>query len=238
MKKNFWGVFLIIILMILICRKSPHMIGDTDIVAYPESDATNGNVSFNNNLYTLKDFKIPTEYIENKLGKTRALVNDERKYCKIYQISSISQFCAIALENGNGDYYLCINLEYVPKDYGEWIKALHLNDNLTINSVELHNKTTGEVTALEKNIQNSFSQFLLELPSNIQSCQLLNPVSELEKSDDWILISVNIDILGIKNHNISIYSTGYYITNITYNQQCFYIGKEQYSLLRSYFRSK
>lgn len=238
LKKSSWVIFFSIVLMALLLGCSSRITKITKTSAYPEKDYINVEISFDNNLYTLEEFKVPIEYIGDELGQTMVQVKDEKRNCKIYQISNISKSYAVILEYDNNDYYICANFEYEPENYGEWIEALHLNDNLTINNIEFHNEITGNVTDLEKNVQNNFRQSLLELPPEIQSYKLLNPVSELEKSDDWISISADVDILGVKNHSISIYSTGYLVTNITYGEQSFYIGEEQYRLLRNYFQSK
>ncbi len=145
MKKSSWVIFFSIVLMALLLGCSSRITKITKTSAYPEKDYINVEISFDNNLYTLEEFKVPIEYIGDELGQTMVQVKDEKRNCKIYQISNISKSYAVILEYDNNDYYICANFEYEPENYGEWIEALHLNDNLTINNIEFHNEITGNV---------------------------------------------------------------------------------------------
>lgn len=222
-----------LLMVVLLLLNGCSSIEKANVNAFPRDDTLNGNVYFENKVYTLEKPEIPSEYLGNALNDAVVLINEEeeyeRKYWRVYRISNIISSCAIALLNNNdGKYYLCINLEYKPQDFGTWINDLHLGENLTCNSITLHSSTTKIDVSSE-----NFVQLLLGLASDLQNHELPDPLSELHKSDEHILLSVNVERLGIKDHSILIYSNGYLVTNLTYNQQCFYIGEGSYKLLRN-----
>lgn len=186
---------------------------------------------YNNSTYSSRDTKILDNMIENELYSTILTgydsINDifYKKSATIYSIENYSQNCVVAIKfEEDTDYYVYINLNYIPTTLGQLINDLNLEETMIFNSVWYeYEKNNSETDTIEfPNVSCEIIWDMLLDDTSVKNIQ--NETISYDK-----IIDINLDIaqLGYKDITIFLSSDGYLIIDIFNERYNFYIGKEK-----------
>jgi len=149
----------------------------------------------------------------------------------VYSIKNISTKCAIAIKFEEDDnYYVYVNYSYKPKNLGEFIGDLNLNNIIQFGTIYYN---YWDENLEYKNIEFYDVDNKLILEMLFDNMNLENIYNDAEKGymseryADKIDISVNIPLLGYKNIGMSLTDKGYLLTNILDTGKGFYIGEDK-----------
>ncbi len=148
----------------------------------------------------------------------------------VYEINGINTAAAVAVSyNGfAGQYAVYTDHWYHPETLGDFIDVLNLRENLTFGTIyhtfwEYESYMTVEYKISDPSIIWDM------LMSHVDLKNVVNEVTDYDMSfyKESMSISVNVDILGVKNVSLSVTENGYIQTNILATRKLFYIGEEK-----------
>lgn len=198
---------------------------------------------FDSATYTTTATWIDEDKLDCKIGISDADgydIYDDREYkigVTVYSINGISKDAAVAVSyDGTPSMYaVYICTAYKPQTLGEFIDALGLRENLTFGSIYHTSYVYESYMTVEYSISDTsviwnmlLSDGTLENAADEGSDNEMSYYNELMTSyKESMSVSVNVDILGIKNVSLGVTENGYLTTNILGTRKLFYIGEDK-----------
>lgn len=148
----------------------------------------------------------------------------------LYYINGISPDAAVAVsyDGFEGQYAVYTDNWYYPETLGEFIDSLNLRENLTFGTIyhtfrEYESYMTVEYKITDPSVIRDM------LLTHVDLKNVANEVTDEDMSHyrESMSISVNVDILGIKNVSLAVTENGYISTNILGTRKLFYIGEDK-----------
>lgn len=158
---------------------------------------------------------------EDKINKVNYNVNGI-----LYSVKNYSKECVVAIKfEGDTNYYLYNNLNYIPSTLGDFIDDLNLKNTTVFNSIWYnYAKTNSDVETIE----------FPEVPDEIIWDKILDNISikNTPLSAEYIFntiltIDCEIQEFGYTDLKIYLSDEGYLRTELFYTRNDFYIGKEK-----------
>lgn len=184
------------------------------------------------NTYSSRDTSISSDHIGEKLARTTASGVDEytdelhTTGVTTYSITDISMECAVAAQfDGQNDFYVFTNSNYIPKTLGDFIEDLNLRQTVFFGSVYYQQKPeTDSVSTVEfVDLQDS------KIWDMLLSDETLTPVADSDSLtlENEMSVSVNLPLLGYENISLGLTKDGYLVTNILDTAKVFKLGEEK-----------
>lgn len=207
----------------------PHWAEKALYTKYPEFD-------FGGTRYTTAATWIDSDKLCDAIGTAIANgydIYEEKVYemgITVYSLNGISTDAAVAVEYDGfpGQYAVYTNHRYNPETLGEFIDALNLRENLTFGTIYHTYWEYESYMIVEYKIDDPSAIWNMLLSDT----SLVNVTDEVTDKDmsfykEDMFISVNVDILGIKNVSLGVTENGYLTTNVLATRKLFYIGENK-----------
>lgn len=191
-------------------------------------------IDFNNDNYISNGVTIQYQNIGNYIKETNVTAYDDKNIeqmitAKVYEIKNISNKCAIAIQFENDiNYYIYINLGYVPNTLDELVNDLNLKEIISISSISYNYKYYDE-NGKEQNenieFENVEKNDIWEILFYNLSLKNLDIEANLHRE---YIMSINCTISLLNSDvYINVTNDGYLVTNILGTEKVFFIGNEK-----------
>lgn len=148
---------------------------------------------------------------------------------KLYSIKGISASCALAVQfEGDTDYYAYVSYTYKPKNLGQFIDDLSLDENLHFNSVNSYKIDFSDEQ------QKMIAKHLFA----DRNAVCIKDFDNHEFGSTIMEFGISVSVLGYENIYIGVTEDGYIITNILDTGKAFYIGTEKAQDFVNYIQSQ
>lgn len=192
------------------------------------------SINFNSYNYVSNESAIQHENLGNYIQQINVSAYDDENMeqiatVNIYEIENISNKCAIAIQFENDEnYYIYINLYYVPNTLNDLVNDLNLKEIISISSISYNYKYRNkEGTEQNENIEfeNIKENDILNILFNNLSLKNLHEEANLHREYE---MSIKCNILLLNSDiQINITNDDYLTTNVLGTEKIFYIGNQK-----------
>lgn len=151
---------------------------------------------------------------------------------RVFAIDGIKSDCAVAVKfEGYGGNFVYINSAYIAETLGEFIDAMSLDENMLFGPVDYYYEPDVSVlSAIEYDgVDGKVIRELLHDSRDAKADDINKDTLAAS-----IRISVDIPLLGHRNHSIWLNDEGYLTTNILNSGKIFFIGEERAKQFKEY----
>lgn len=207
-------------------------------------DAFDYSVLIDGNEYGSAGVVLGSGLLGNTIGELPVMIKEwdegtqalwERSViCDIYEIAGIDPVCAVAVRPREGKYaasnQVFIRYEFQPETWGEFKRVCNFDNLVTINpksEICIQNASGLVFSSYQDSLELVWQQLqTISNESMVVTDEMFLLMNEyMDGVTESLSIGVDAPVLGVENHTITIYDTGYLFTNIL-GGHVYYIGTD------------